>query len=504
MSVSHRLLSVLLVVLCLVAPVGATWSIVVVDTATGEVAVGTATCLSGFDIQIAVPLVVVGKGGAAAQSAVDSGAVARMIMWDGLQNGVPPADILTAVLATVVAPQARQYGIVDMTNAPVTFTGTGAGAAKAGVAGSSGTLHYAIQGNVLAGNVVVTAARNALLTTQGDLSQRLMAAMEAARAMGGDGRCSCSPSMPTACGAPPPGFTKSAHTGTVIVARIGDVDGVCTGAAGCANGTYYLDLNFPGSTGDPDPVIVLQQQYDAWRAGLAGRPDHILSTVSAGAAALPADGIAQTTVTVQLVDVEGVPLSSGGATLTVTPAAGLVSVGAVSDHGDGSYSFEVTAGAVAGDESLAILADDGVVAATLHPPLALALDPPAVLHAGWHALSASAGGGVPFTIDFGGAAAGAGYVLLGGVSGTAPGVPLGGGLLPLNVDVVTHLILAASGPPLLPGFAGVLDGNGRASAAFVATPGLLAAGVGVRFDFAAVALVAPKTPSNAVGFDIAP
>ncbi|MHC5209272.1 MAG: DUF1028 domain-containing protein [Planctomycetota bacterium] len=502
---SRRVLSVMLAVLFLVAPAGATWSIVVVDTATGEVAVGTATCLSGFDIQLAVPLVVVGKGGAAAQSAVDSGAVARMLMWDGLHGGVPPADILSAVLATVAAPQARQYGIVDMTNTPVTFTGTGAGVAKAGVAGSAGTLHYAIQGNVLAGNAVVSAARNALLTSPGDLSQKLMAAMEAARALGGDGRCSCSPSMPASCGAPPSGgFTKSAHTGTVIVARIGDADGICTGPAGCSNGSYYLDLNFPGTTGDPDPVLVLQQQYDVWRAGLAGRPDHILSTKAAGAAALPADGQAQTTVSVQLVDVDGVPLASGGATLTVTPTAGLVSAGAVTDHGDGSYSFAVTAGLATGTETLSIVADDGVVSATLHPPVTISLDPRAVLHAGFDELSASAGGSVPFTVDFGGAAAGAGYVMLGGVSGTLPGVPLGGGTLPLNVDVVTHLILASAGPPLLPGFVGTLDGGGRGQAAFVATPGLLAAGVGLHFDFAAVALAAPKTPSNAVGLDITP
>lgn len=500
----QRMLAIVLALVWLVAPARATWSIVVVNTATGEVAVGTATCLSGFDIQVAVPLIVVGKGGGAAQSAIDTGAVARTLMWNGLHAGSAPADILASVLATVQAPQARQYGIVDMAHAPVTFTGTGAGIAKHGLANSNGTLRYAIQGNVLVGNAVVTAARDALLSTPGDLSQKLMAAMEAARALGGDGRCSCSVSQPTSCGVPPPGFTKSAHTGTVLVARIGDVDGNCTGALGCVTGSYYLDLNFPGTSADPDPVLVLQQQYALWRAGLAGRPDHILSSKSAAAGALPADGRTQTLVTVKLIDVEGLPLAAGGASLGVTPLAGLVTVGAVSDLGNGSYTFAVTAGTTSGLEQLSIVASDGTVSATLHPPLALALDPPSTLHAGQAALPAGGGGSVPFTIDYGAGAAGAAYLLLGGVSGTAPGVPLGGGLLPLNIDAVTHLILGAAGPPLLPGFVGALDGNGRALASFSAPSGLLSAAVGLRFDFAAVALPGAKLPSNAAGFDVVP
>ena len=50
----------------------ATWSIVVVDRATGEVCVATATCLAGFNIANAVPVVVVGKGAAAAQSYIEA------------------------------------------------------------------------------------------------------------------------------------------------------------------------------------------------------------------------------------------------------------------------------------------------------------------------------------------------------------------------------------------------------------------------------------------------
>ena len=46
----------------------ATWSIVVTDSATGEVAVGTATCLNPSNIKKIVPIVRVGRGAAAGVS----------------------------------------------------------------------------------------------------------------------------------------------------------------------------------------------------------------------------------------------------------------------------------------------------------------------------------------------------------------------------------------------------------------------------------------------------
>ena len=76
-------------------------------------------------------------------------------------------------------------------------------------AGQIGTVAYAIQGNVLTGEPVVLQAVQAAIATDSDLAGKLMAAMQAARLMGGDGRCSCSAGVPTSCGAPPPSFTKS-------------------------------------------------------------------------------------------------------------------------------------------------------------------------------------------------------------------------------------------------------------------------------------------------------
>ena len=187
-----------LLLLCLVQPARATWSIVVCDTATGEVIVASATCLENLDLNAALPVVRVGVGGAAAQSAIDVGAANRKKIWTQLENGKTPAEILAILATGDIWHNARQYGIVNFTDAPVKFTGGQAGGAKQAVVGTVGTLRYAIQGNVLTAKSVIFAAETALLTTPGDLGQRVMAGMEAARALGGDGRCSCAPAAPVA------------------------------------------------------------------------------------------------------------------------------------------------------------------------------------------------------------------------------------------------------------------------------------------------------------------
>ena len=90
--------------------------------------------------------------------------------------------------------------------------------------GRIGNLTYAVQGNILTGACVIQAAEDAIRTTDGDIPQRLMAALQAAKLGGGDGRCSCSSATPTRCGCPPPTFTKSGHVGFMLSARANDTD----------------------------------------------------------------------------------------------------------------------------------------------------------------------------------------------------------------------------------------------------------------------------------------
>ena len=240
----------------------ATWSIILVDTSTGEVALGSCTCLTALDLQGRTPVVIVGIGAATAQSASDTTQYNRTFIRDRMAQGMAPADIVTALSTFDGSHTTRQYGMVDTLGRAATFTGQDAGAWAGGqtgeflysYAGRAGRVVYAVQGNVLTGEPVVQAAVDALRNTDGDLPARLMASMEAARLMGGDGRCSC-PGGVTSCGAPPPTFTKSAHIGYMIVARAGDRDGA-TGVYATGPSSSHTAVTDFNADGRPDVAVL--------------------------------------------------------------------------------------------------------------------------------------------------------------------------------------------------------------------------------------------------------
>src|SRR5262245_27476557 len=357
--------------LLLAPPAAATWSIVLVDKKTGEVGVAGATCLEGLDLLKLLPVVVVGKGGGCAQAQIDTTAANRKEIYDNLILGTPPDEIITILLDGDLFWKSRQYGIADLSPAAAGYTGGAAMQYKEDVHGTVGDITYAIQGNVLTGAPVITAAVAAVTDTPGTLGDKLIAGMEAARSMGGDGRCSCSETDPTSCGSPPPSFVKSAHIGFMVVARIGDVDGTCTAVKGCASGEYWLTFNVKGQfEADPDPVYQLEDQYAAFLETLHGHPDGLRSVAGFDHDELLADGESTRTPTVALYDSFRAPLAAGGAAVTVTPApgsAGSCSIGPVTDHGDGTYSVEVTAGSATGEDLFAVRVDDGFKPATLYP-----------------------------------------------------------------------------------------------------------------------------------------
>lgn len=100
------------------------------------------------------------------------------------------------------------------------------------------------------------------------------------------------------------------------------------------------------------------------------------------------------------------------------------------------------------------------------------------------AMEAATGGPQEFVINSGSDHAGQLYVALGSLSGTAPGTPFAGVILPVNFDAYTNVLL--NGAPFFTGTIGVLDGNGYATCSLnlPPTPGY----AGLELDHAVISL----------------
>ena len=110
---------------------------------------------------------------------------------------------------------------------------------------------------------------------------------------------------------------------------------------------------------------------------------------------------------------------------------------------------------------------------------------PPVLAATPATISLATGGQQVLSLDAGTALAHAPYLVLGSLSGSAPGFVYGGVSVPLNVpDAYFDLALGAPNAPPLTNSFGVLDATGSATAAFTLPPGLPPALIGLQFQHA--------------------
>jgi uncharacterized Ntn-hydrolase superfamily protein len=101
-----------------------------------------------------------------------------------LENGATPPQAIDILTGTDPERDYRQVGIVDSQGRTATFTGAGCFAWSGGFGGK----HYSVQGNTLVGQVVLEAMAAHFEQTQGSLCERLLAALEAGQAAGGDRR----------------------------------------------------------------------------------------------------------------------------------------------------------------------------------------------------------------------------------------------------------------------------------------------------------------------------
>ncbi|MCB9881939.1 MAG: DUF1028 domain-containing protein [Planctomycetes bacterium] len=472
--------------LSLVAPRGAeaTWSIIAVDTVTGEVAVASATCLQGLDLKLNLAVLRPGIGGAAAQAAL--GPVSnRQRIWNGLGAGLSPDDIVNILSQVDPSHQSRQYGIVDIQGRAATFTGSQAFAHASGVTGTVGNFVYAIQGNILTGLPVIQMAEMAFRNTSGRMPERMMAAMEAAKAMGGDGRCSCLTGNATSCGSPPPSFTRSSYVGFLCVARLGDIEGPGCAAQGCARGTFYLDLNIRFGPTAPfaDPVDEMRSLFDAWRQSLLGLPDHLESTAQPTLANVPADGYATSHLRVALRDWQGQLVTNPNLNVVVEHAPegdGLGAIQAATYVGQGIWDVPVRAPERAGRDVFLVKVDDGAMRpVTLAPYPELTYDPVPALDVTPTTISASTGNPVIYRLFGTSSRADRPYVLVLSVSGTQPGTVLMPGFtLPLNWDDATIVSVENANTPFFTNSIGRLDLRGRNLAGLFPPPGAFVPAIG--------------------------
>ncbi|MDT0377195.1 DUF1028 domain-containing protein [Streptomyces sp. DSM 42041] len=102
-----------------------------------------------------------------------------------LRTGVPPADVVAGLVATDGEHAHRQLGVVGPQGDGATYTGEKCLDWAGGTSGDG----YAIQGNILTGPEVIDAMEAAWLeAADADLDRRLLAALAAGDAAGGDRR----------------------------------------------------------------------------------------------------------------------------------------------------------------------------------------------------------------------------------------------------------------------------------------------------------------------------
>src|ERR1700726_1828183 len=157
-----------------------TFSIVARDPQKGEL--GIAVQSKFLAVGAVVPWARAGTGAIATQSWANTSYGPRGL--ELLARGLTAAEILAGLLEEDDGRASRQVGIVGVSGEPVTYTGDQCYPWAGGRVGE----HYACQGNILTGEETVQAMARTFEETTGRLCDRLVAALAAGQAAGGDSR----------------------------------------------------------------------------------------------------------------------------------------------------------------------------------------------------------------------------------------------------------------------------------------------------------------------------
>ena len=171
-----------------------TYSIVARDKDTGEL--GVAVQSHYFQVGPVVPWALAGVGAVATQSQVNI--AYGPLGLELLQAGYTAEQALTALTAGDPYADVRQCAIVDANNRVAAHTGVKCIPAAGHVLGDG----FSCQANLMEKDTVWTAMADAYTSTEGPLAERMMAALEAAEAEGGDIRGKQSAAMLVVTGSP--------------------------------------------------------------------------------------------------------------------------------------------------------------------------------------------------------------------------------------------------------------------------------------------------------------
>lgn len=155
-----------------------TFSIVARDPATGEL--GVAVQSHWFSVGTGVPWAEAGVGAVATQSFIDPSY--GKLGLDLMRAGRSAPDALKALLAGDEASDVRQVAMIDAQGRVMAHTG----AKDIPAAGHKVGENYSVQANLMLNDKVWPAMAQAFENTKGDLAERMMAALEAGQAAGGD------------------------------------------------------------------------------------------------------------------------------------------------------------------------------------------------------------------------------------------------------------------------------------------------------------------------------
>lgn len=207
-----------------------TFSIAAIDKRTGEVGVAVTTRVAC--VGNGVPWLRAGVGAVATQSNTRTEYGVELL--DAIQKGEAPSAALTRLLARDSASSSRQIGVIAMNGASAQHTGSSAQQWAGHRAGAT----YVTQGNLLVGKDVVDAVATTFEASEGQprhLADRLIEALAAGHARGGDARKGRAQSAAVVVADPRPGRSRR-------------LDGQTANISVCEH---------------PEPVAELRRIYDA-------------------------------------------------------------------------------------------------------------------------------------------------------------------------------------------------------------------------------------------------